>query len=542
MIGARMQFRDSVYGIGTVCHDGSDTIDVLPNESASDEELPESGLNPGSVVSGIHVRLGPTISLTQSIVPPGYSARHDVQFYQDDDHLHQAVADYAESGVKAGEAVVIIATPSHIVGVENLLRERKVDLHRAGQDGTYTVLDAEKLLPTVMSGDLPDKEKLTALVEPLLDRASQQDRDVRIFGELVSLLALESNYNAAIELESFWNELQKRRSFALFCAYSMDSLIADVNGEFLTSIVLQHSHVVPAEGYSTLKSEEERSREVIALQQKAILLEAEVTARRALDARLQDALLAEQSARAEAEAALASRDEFLAIAAHDLRTPLTVLSGHAQLMLRQFEREQGVDTTRISTVLNMLVQQSARLSDLVDQLFDISRLREGSLTIQPEPTDISKLVQAIVHRAQAQSPEQAFSFRSRGATVIRADPVRVEQIVNNLIDNAIKHSPGPGAVDLTVTPGPGGGVCITVRDYGPGVAEQDRIRMFERFYRANRAHGASGLGLGLYISRQIAEAHGGSIKADFPSSGGSLFSVFLPSGRLPASFNQAAAD
>lgn len=454
-----------------------------------------------------------------------------MQFYHDDAYLHHAVAEFTHAGLANGEAVVLIATTEHLAGIEALLADQEVDLDSARTSGTYITLDAVALLPTLMSGDMPDEQKFGDLLNELYDSASAHDRPVRMFGELVSLLALDSNYAAAIALETFWNALLRRRSFLLFCAYSMKSLSRDTSGEFLSSILGQHSHVVPAEGYSKLQTDLDRSREIIALQQKAIWLEAEVAARAALESKLQAALLAEREARAEAEAALELREEFLSVAAHDLRTPITVLLGHAQLLLRQVQRSRDrIEVDRVASTLETIARHADGLTTLVDQLLDVTRLDAGKLVLERQDLDLAKRIGDLVDGIRVCEPSRTITLRTQGDLRVQADPLRVDQIITNLVDNALKYSPPERPVIVSVDGTDADAVRISVRDYGPGIPEDARSQIFDRFFQVNGRSRTAGLGLGLYIATQMVDLHGGTLTAEFPDDDGSRFIVSLPRG------------
>ena len=250
---------------------------------------------------------------------------------------------------------------------------------------------------------------------------------------------------------------------------------------------------------------------------------------------LRRALAWERAARAEAEAAVRSREEFLSVAAHELRTPVTTLRGYAQVLLRQFEKAEGPDPAKVGRALQTFEHQSDKLTRLVTQLLDLSRIRAGQLVLEPEATDLAALVEGVAATAQATvgQPVQVRGGQPRGARVrASVDPLRLEQVLINLIDNATKYGQGPIEVEV-VQPSPAA-VQLAVRDRGPGVPPEHRQQIFERFFQArSTAKGegqVGGLGLGLHISRQIVELHGGRIEAEFPPEGGTRFVVTLPAG------------
>jgi PAS domain S-box-containing protein len=237
---------------------------------------------------------------------------------------------------------------------------------------------------------------------------------------------------------------------------------------------------------------------------------------------------AEQAARAQAEAALRLRDEFLSVAAHELKTPITSLRGFAELLLKQFEGPEGPDPERAQRALRTIDRQSVTLARLVDQLLDVARIGAGRLALECEPTDVAALVQRAVAAAQARTQLHTLDVDAPPSLAARVDPLRIEQVLANLLDNAIKYSPGGGRVTVTVSMPDLVTVRVAVRDHGLGIPPESRGQIFEHFYQAHRQSHQSGLGLGLYISRQIVELHGGRIMAQFPEDGGTRLVMDLP--------------
>jgi PAS domain S-box-containing protein len=257
----------------------------------------------------------------------------------------------------------------------------------------------------------------------------------------------------------------------------------------------------------------------------------DVTERRAAAAERERLLEAERAARAAAEAALRVRDEFLSIAAHDLRTPLTALSGYAQLLLGQLKREGQLEPERVGQALQTITDQAKKLARLLDRLLDVSRVEGDKLVLERHPTDLAGLVEQVVARARANTDRHAITLAVPASLEARVDPLRLEQVLTNLVDNAIKYSPDGGPIEVVLArPGDGGGAAVemSVRDRGLGIPPEKRGQIFERFFQAHGNGHVRGLGLGLYISRQIVELHGGEIRAEFPPDGGTRFVVRLP--------------
>jgi PAS domain S-box-containing protein len=225
---------------------------------------------------------------------------------------------------------------------------------------------------------------------------------------------------------------------------------------------------------------------------------------------------------AEAQAALRLRDEFLSIASHELKTPLTALQLQVQGLL---DRVAGDET--LIRKADKARRAGERLADLIETLLDVSRIATGRLRLNAERFDLAESAREVVERFQETAAQAgcALSIETGGPMVGSWDRLRVEQILTNLIANATKYAPGaPIEVRVWVDRD---AVVLEVRDRGPGLRDQDLPRIFGRFERASGAP-AGGMGLGLYIVRQFAEAHGGTVAARNCEGGGACFTVKLP--------------
>jgi signal transduction histidine kinase len=243
---------------------------------------------------------------------------------------------------------------------------------------------------------------------------------------------------------------------------------------------------------------------------------------------------AEENARLyeEAQAAVRLREEFLSIAAHELKTPLTSVRGAAQLSLRRLKREGAADPERWRASLQLIDSQSAKLATLVERLLDVSRLRAGKLALERARTDLAQLVREVAERAQGTTQHHVVVVHAPDTLPVEVDPIRMEQVITNLLDNAIKYSPQGGAIDVTLgaqhSNGAAAQVRLAVRDRGAGIPAEHLDRVFDRFFQSHTGKHLSGIGLGLYISREIVELHGGTIAAHAPPDGGTEMEILLP--------------
>lgn len=225
------------------------------------------------------------------------------------------------------------------------------------------------------------------------------------------------------------------------------------------------------------------------------------------------------------------RDNFLSIASHELKTPITSLKLHIQMTKRKICPVSGKapDPAKLLDVLNRSEQQINRLARLVDDLLDVSRIEAGRLTLFPERVNVSALARDVGdrYREQAEGAGCDLKVEAEEDVYLSCDPFRLDQVLVNLLTNAFKYGKGR-PVRIGVRRNREGEAEITVRDNGMGI-RADRIgRIFERFERAELHAGIAGLGLGLFIVRSIVDAHGGRVSVESQAGHGSCFTVRLP--------------
>jgi signal transduction histidine kinase len=220
------------------------------------------------------------------------------------------------------------------------------------------------------------------------------------------------------------------------------------------------------------------------------------------------------------------KDRFLSVAAHELRTPLTAL--HATTQLIEVDPTALDDSARRSTVLARIRRQTGRLVRLVEQLLDSVRVQSGELALKLADVDLVSLCTDVVEMTLPAGGPRAVVVAD-GPVIGRWDPVRIEQVVTNLLSNAVRYSPKEGVVTLSVQ-AEGSRARLAVRDAGIGIPEAQRGMLFTPFFRganAQRSH-AGGLGLGLHIAQEIVRRHGGSIHVESAENAGTTFTVELP--------------
>lgn len=247
----------------------------------------------------------------------------------------------------------------------------------------------------------------------------------------------------------------------------------------------------------------------------------------------------ERRARAEAENAVRLRDQFLSIASHELKTPLTAMRMHIELLERRLTCEGGLGE-RHTRGFSAVVRQLTRMQALIGAMLDVSRIERGQLDLDLAPTDIAALARTIAEEVQPTTDAHTIAISAPEAPLyINGDAMRLEQVLQNLVHNAIKYSPNGGAIHVEVTRD-GAMARIRVRDEGMGIAPEALPRLFERFYRAPNATSEhiSGMGIGLHLVREIVRLHGGEIAVSSVEGAGSTFTIRLP--LLPAGEPSAA--
>jgi signal transduction histidine kinase len=217
------------------------------------------------------------------------------------------------------------------------------------------------------------------------------------------------------------------------------------------------------------------------------------------------------------------RAEFVALAAHDVRSPLTAIIGSAQTLRQRWAELSGAQR---EVLLAVIEREADRLAALLDDVFATSRIDADAFSYSFEDVDLAGLVEEAVAAAVAGREIEVAHVIAQELPVTRGDRARLRQVVSNLIENAVKYAPG-SAVEVSAM-AVGGRVEIRVRDDGDGIAPEDQERIFEQFGRVEGTSALPGTGLGLFISRAIAEAHGGTLEVSSAPGRGATFTLTLP--------------
>jgi len=232
------------------------------------------------------------------------------------------------------------------------------------------------------------------------------------------------------------------------------------------------------------------------------------------------------------------KTQFLSMASHELRTPLTAVSGFMQIARRRMGRLGTAtdvpqpwreEAQKADETLDMANRQAKKLARLIDELLDVSRLQQGRVEMRLAEIDLGEVVREVGERMKILSKGHEIETKVEGTAPIVADRDRIEQVFENLVGNAIKYSPESGPIEMTLRVN-GASAVVSVRDHGIGVAPAEVEKIFGLFYRSPdpRADHVGGLGLGLYISREIVSRHHGRLWAERNPDAGTTFHVTLP--------------
>jgi signal transduction histidine kinase len=456
---------------------------------------------------------------SEVLARPGH-ASHIVQFYDGEGALGDAVAGFLAAGLAAGEPLVVIATEVHNALFMRRLRENGFVVEGARRSGQLTILDAHETLSQFMVDGMPDWDLFQKVVGEVLatSAASARGATVRAYGEMVDILWKDGNQKAAIRLEEMWNEIAATHSFALLCAYVMGSFYKQLDGGPFHSVCRTHSHVIPPESYAHLQAEVEHRREV----EKA-LRESLADLRRS-DEELKRTVGERERLIEDLSRTVRFSEMFVGILGHDLRNPLSAISTASTHLLRR------VGDEKLAKTVGRIVSSSERMARMIDQLLDFTRLRLGrGLPLTPQRTDLEEVCRLALDELDDALAGRTVEFQIHGDTVGHWDVDRLGQLTSNLLANALHHGTPGDPVVIAVD----GRAADTVR---VEVANRGVVRpeilpvIFEPFRSSSDRKEArsSGLGLGLFISRQIVLAHGGSIDVKSSEEDGTRFTVVVP--------------
>lgn len=442
---------------------------------------------------------------------------HAVHFYESELHLVELVARFVATGLESGEPVLVVASAHHAAELLGHLAREGFEIEASRRSGQLQLLDARATLGQILVDGQPDAERFCRVVGGAVARAAglRGDARPRVYGEMVDLLTEDGNEDGAIVLEQLWNGLRGRHSISLLCAYQLDRFREDRDLPAFQRVCQEHSHVLPTERFLRLEGETLRLREIAVLQQRARALHDEIRRRERVEQQLRTALRV--------------RDDFLSVAGHELRTPLTPLLLRVQALEREALSHPDLPlTTRVRRFTSSASQQLLRMSNMVSDLLDVSRITAGRLTVELRELDLAEIVREVCARFESHALRQGSLLRIETPAQLAGwtDRIRLEQVVTNLVDNALKYGAGkPVAITLEERPPL---AVLSVSDEGIGIAREDLGRIFQRFERTAESKSFGGLGLGLYISSEVVKVLGGNLSVVSERGSGSTFTAELP--------------
>lgn len=400
-------------------------------------------------------------------------------FYATDDVFRDAMVRFVEGGLDAGESVITISTNDHRAAILDLLAASAVDVRGAFACDQLLMLDAREILCAVVTQDRPSPDRFDAIITKMIHRVASRraHKPIRVFSEMIDLLARSERAQAADEVDALWENLAQKRGFTLLSARL----------------------VGPRDPARPVTQSGERAR-VRAPQEPAA-----VNPDRA-------------------------RDDTVATISHELRTPLNAILAFATLL-----ETKDLDDEARNAVLS--IARNAHIqARLIDDLRDASLVAAGKLTLDVGPIDLVDVVRDALDVVGPAAREKSVSVtvRHRAATEpILGDGARLVQVVWNLVANAVKFSHHGGEVEVRLARA-ADAVTLTVADCGSGIDPAFLPHAFERFRQggAPSSRRGGGLGLGLAISKELVLLHGGTILAASDGLGkGATFTVTLPVGR-----------
>ncbi|AUN98936.1 hybrid sensor histidine kinase/response regulator [Bacteriovorax stolpii] len=227
--------------------------------------------------------------------------------------------------------------------------------------------------------------------------------------------------------------------------------------------------------------------------------------------------------------ALKWRDDFLSIASHELKTPITSLRLQNQLAMRNYEKMdmKAFTSEKLKKIFTNSGKQLDKLTHLIDDLLDATKIRAGTLTVEPIKANFATLMTEVLDRYSDQlAAMRSIKIDIQDPVMVYCDPFRAEQVVVNLLSNAFKYAPGSNLeINLKQE---GTSAILKIKDEGPGIPKEKLLSVFERFKRGSNSEHVSGLGLGLYIAKQIMDAHRGAIAIESNLGKGTMFIVSFP--------------
>ena len=441
---------------------------------------------------------------------------HSVQFYEDDSFLLESLTKLIGTTLVAGDVAIVIATPEHREGLAKRLKARGFDLEVTAKLGRYCALDAAEALSGFIVHGLPDPALFHSfmgyILSPIKPAADGTPPRIVLFGEMVTLLWSQENFDAALKLEQLWNDLVHSQAFHLYCAYPIKGFDQEGHSQAFLNICAEHSHVLPAENYTALANEDDRLRHISLLQQRALTAETEAAGR----------LRAEEALRRSEK--LAATGRLAASIAHEINNPLEAIS-NAIYLARSCSPEEAPMYLKIAD------EELARVAQITKRTLGFYRE-----TATPGVVRLSALLDdlLILYSRKLEAKNLSVKKQYRDELEIWGLEGELRQVFANQIVNAIYAMPRYGCLTIRIrrskswSNGQCPGTAVTLADNGSGIPQESLNKIFDPFFTTKQDVGN---GLGLWITHDIVTRHGGAIRVRSnarPGASGTIFTTFLP--------------
>ena len=448
--------------------------------------------------------------------------QHACLLYERHEDPLAVVAPFAAAAFQEGERCLFVVGELDPARIERSLAAAGVDV--ALQVSRKALVLVSRWEVSFPNGEFDPAAMIGFVRQAIAQTLADGFTGLRVVAEMTWALQLGVDANKLIHYEALGNHLYPDQPLVAVCMYDRSRFPAAVCHDAI------RVHPWVAVGESTYDNLYYEPPEAVI---DGAAAEARVQWMLGQLQRLRDAeqhrmeLLAAWAAKAQAEAALRAKEATLSMLAHELRTPLSSLLFYMQTTLRRLDKGGTVDAESLRSNLDLLSRQAGKQAQLIDRILEAGRLTTDPMPLALEPCDLAGLVREVAEVSQAVAPEFTVDVQASAPVHTLIDPVRIEQVLVNLIDNARKYSPAGTRIDISVLPDPEA-IRVSVRDHGQGIPEEERERIFERFHRLARDQNGAGLGLGLHISREIVRRHGGDLMVEAPEDGGSRFVMRLP--------------
>jgi signal transduction histidine kinase len=461
-----------------------------------------------------------------TLVPSGIPAIGDIpwgshfcNFYATAEDLADSLVPFFKAGIEHNDKCLwVTSAPFGMEDAKAALRNAVPRLEEYIQEGRIDIIDHREWY--LRNGETSADAVLQGWVDRKEEALARGRAGLRLTGNTAWLEA--KDWKSFTDYEQKVNETFQQHEILGLCSYCLHRCepmgILDVVRNHQFAVARRDGEWEVLESASLKLAKEELRRLNGELERRVV----ERTA--ALEAALQERQRAEQ----EALAAVRVREEFLSMASHELKTPLTSLQLQLELLKAGVVGAEGELPRKLTSKLRTMERQVFRLNALNESLLDVTALSGGKLRLEPQPVELVALVREAVERLEPDFARAGCEVRLEVEEEVwgRWDAMRVDQIVVNLLTNAIKYGLGkPIHVQLQRR---GERVQLVVKDQGIGISEEAQARLFRKFERAVPSQHYGGLGLGLYISRTLVEAMGGTIQVDSRLGEGATFTVTLP--------------